>query len=90
MTHHSRFPVQCTPGATTGSAPASAPLHPSSEYDGGTWSGNAPVLWLKNVIRAVARLLGVGAVPIARPPFDLHELGAVSDRWIAAHRVDLL
>ena len=40
------------------------------------------------VVAGVVVLIVVMSVILARRPADLHNLGSVSNRWIAEHRVD--
>ena len=58
----------------------------ASPNDGVT---EAPMLLIHTAMRSVARLVALMAATIAKRPFDVHELGPVSARWIATHRVDV-
>ena len=46
------------------------------------------MLWIGTALTLVAGILVLVVVILAKRPADVHELGSVSGRWIAEHRVD--
>jgi hypothetical protein len=46
------------------------------------------MLWVGTAVTLVAGIVALMILGIKRPA-DVGELGSVSDRWIAEHRVDL-
>jgi hypothetical protein len=46
------------------------------------------MLWIGMVVTLVAGIVALMVVILARRPGDVDELGSVTERWIAEHRVD--
>jgi hypothetical protein len=46
------------------------------------------MFWTTIAMALVAALVTLVAVVVTRRPFDVRDLGSVSDRWIAEHHVD--
>jgi hypothetical protein len=46
------------------------------------------MLWIGTAVTLVAGVVALVAVILAKRPADVDELGSVTDRWIAEHRVD--
>jgi len=46
------------------------------------------MLWIGTAVTLVAGVVALMVLILAKRPADVGELGSVSDRWIAEHRVD--
>jgi len=48
------------------------------------------MLWIVTAVTLVATIVTLIVVMLGKRPVHVDELGSVSHRWIAEHRVDLL
>ena len=48
--------------------------------------GECRMLWIGTAVTLVAAIVALMVVILANRPVDVHELGSVSDHWIAQHR----
>ena len=48
------------------------------------------MLWIVTAVTLVASIVTLIVVMLGKRPVHVDELGSVSSRWIAEHRVDLL
>jgi hypothetical protein len=46
------------------------------------------MVWIGTAVTLVAGIVALIVVILAKRPADVDDLGAVSDHWIAQHRVD--
>ncbi len=44
------------------------------------------MLWIGTAVTLVAAIVALMVVILANRPVDVHELGSVSDHWMAKHR----